>query len=244
VSFLANGGLRYTPERGFIGTVEIVYQAFDGMFLSDPVTVTIYVVIPDNLPSNDSSSDNNSGASGQISTNTISTEAILAAVPPVEAAPTLTSQSVPVSVSVAPAEQVAYVPDVTEVERGAFQASGAGQRMGEMGRRHLSRVGHFEIQTFRASDVISSDRVHGHDGPGNHVTDMSNQQISMDSVLINTVLGTGIILWIAQAVQLASTLISVSPAWIHFDPLSIMPGLDDKRGKKEELSAGEKLFDK
>ncbi|MCY3008285.1 MAG: Ig-like domain-containing protein, partial [Planctomycetota bacterium] len=59
VSFLANGGLRYTPERGFIGAVEIVYQAFDGMFLSDPVTVTIYVVIPDNLPSNDSSSDNN-----------------------------------------------------------------------------------------------------------------------------------------------------------------------------------------
>jgi hypothetical protein len=244
VSFLANGGLRYTPERGFIGTVEIVYQAFDGMFLSDPVTVTIYVVIPDNLPSNDSSSDNNSGASGQISTNTISTEAILAAVPPVEAAPTLTSQSVPVSVSVAPAEQVAYVPDVTEVERGAFQASGAGQRMGEMGRRHLSRAGHFEIQTFRASDVISSDRVHGHDGMSNHMDEMSNQQISMDSVLIKTVLGTGIILWIAHGAQLASTLISVSPAWIHFDPLSIMPGLDNNRGKKEELSAGEKLFDK
>jgi hypothetical protein len=26
--------------------------------------------------------------------------------------------------------------------------------------------------------------------------------------------------------------------------LSIMPGLDNNRGKKEELSAGEKLFDK
>jgi hypothetical protein len=239
VSFFANGGLRYTPERGFIGTVEIVYQAFDGMFLSDPVTVTIYVVIPDNLPSNDSSSDNNSGASGQISTNTISTEAIMAAVSPVEEAPTLVSQTVPVSVYVAPAEHVAYVPDVTAMERGAFQASGAGQRMGEMGRRHLSRAGHFEIQTFR-----SSDRVHGYDGMSNHMDEMSHQQISMDSVLINTVLGTGIILWIAQAVQLAATLISVSPAWMHFDPLSIMPSLDNNRGKKEELSAGEKLFDK
>jgi hypothetical protein len=244
VSFLANGGLRYTPERGFLGTVEIVYQAFDGMFLSDPVTVTIYVVIPDNLPSNDSSSDNNSGSSGQISTNTISTEAIMAAVSPVEEAPTLVSQTVPVSVYVAPAEQVAYVPDVTAMERGAFQASGAGQRMGEMGRWHLSRAGHFEIQTFRASDVISSDRVHGHDGMSNHMDSMSNQQISMDSVLIKTVLGTGIILWIAQAVQLAATLISVSPAWMHFDPLSIMPSLDNNRGKSEELSAGEKLFDK
>jgi hypothetical protein len=86
--------------------------------------------------------------------------------------------------------------------------------------------------------------VHGHDGPANHVNDMSNHQISMDSVLIKTVLGTGIILWIAQGAQLAATLISVSPAWMHFDPLSMMPGLDDKRGKKEELSAGEKLFDK
>jgi hypothetical protein len=163
----------------------------------------------------------------------------MAAVSPVEEAPTLVSQTVPVSVYVAPAEHVAYVPDVTAMERGAFQASGAGQRMGEMGRRHLSRAGHFEIQTFR-----SSDRVHGYDGMSNHMDEMSHQQISMDSVLINTVLGTGIILWIAQAVQLAATLISVSPAWMHFDPLSIMPSLDNNRGKKEELSAGEKLFDK
>jgi hypothetical protein len=31
---------------------------------------------------------------------------------------------------------------------------------------------------------------------------------------------------------------------MHFDPLSMMPSLDDKRAKKEELTAGEKLFDK
>jgi VCBS repeat-containing protein len=244
VSFLASGGLRYTPERGFLGAVEIVYQAFDGMFLSDAVTVTIYVVIPDNLPSNDSSSGNDSGSSGQISTNTISTEAILAAVPPVEAAPTLASPTVPVSATVAPAEQVAYVADVTEVERAAFQASGASIRMSDMGRWHSSRAGHFEIHTHRASDAVATDRVHGYDGPANHLNDMSNHQISMDSVLIKTVLGTGIILWIAQGAQLAATLISVSPAWMHFDPLSMMPSLDDKRAKKEELTAGEKLFDK
>jgi hypothetical protein len=245
LSFLASGGLRYTPERGFIGTVEVIYQAFDGMFLSDPVTVTIYVVIPDNLPSNDSSSGSNSGASGQVSTNTISTEAILAATTSVEAAPSLASPTAPAASAAAPAaEQVAYVPDVTVVERGANQVSGTGHRMGEMGRWHSSRAGHFEIHTHRSSDSISSDRVHGHDGPSNHVHDISNHQISMDSVLIKTVLGTGIILWIAQGAQLAATLISVSPAWMHFDPLSMMPGLDDKRGKKEELSAGEKLFDK
>ncbi|MFN9418252.1 MAG: cadherin domain-containing protein, partial [Pirellula sp.] len=246
VSFLANGGLRYTPERGFIGIVEVVYQAFDGMFLSDPVTVTIYVVIPDNLPSNDSSSGSSSGSSGQSSTNTISSEALLAAVPPVEAAQTLAGPTAPVATAAAApaAEQAAYVPDVTVVERGGNQVSGVGYRMGEMVRWHSSRSGHFEIHTYRASDSISMDRAQGHDGPANHVNEMSNQQISMDSVLIKTVLGTGIILWIAQGAQLAATLISVSPAWMHFDPLSMMPGLEDKRGKKEELSAGEKLFDR
>jgi hypothetical protein len=244
VSFLANGGLRYTPERGFLGTVEIIYQAFDGMFLSDAVTVTIYVVIPDNLPSNDSSSSNNSGTSEQISTNTISSEAILAAAPPVEVAPVLESPAAPVAASAAPAEQPTYVPDVTVVERTTFQASGTGNRLGESGRWHGSRAGHFEIHTLRASDALATERFHGHNESANHANDMSGQQISMDSVLIKTVLGTGIILWIAQGAQLAATLISVSPAWMHFDPLSMMPSLDDKRGKKDDLTAGEKLFDK
>jgi hypothetical protein len=58
------------------------------------------------------------------------------------------------------------------------------------------------------------------------------------------VLGTGVIIWLAQGAQLAATLVSASPAWLHIDPLAVMPSIDTKNGKKEELSAGERIFDK
>jgi hypothetical protein len=50
------------------------------------------------------------------------------------------------------------------------------------------------------------------------------------------------LLWVVQGAQLAATLISVAPAWIHLDPLAVLNNADDKL-KKEELTAGEKLFD-
>jgi hypothetical protein len=57
------------------------------------------------------------------------------------------------------------------------------------------------------------------------------------------VVGTGLVLWVVQGAQLAATLISVSPMWSQIDPLAILNSNDGK-GKKEELLAGEKLFDK
>jgi hypothetical protein len=66
---------------------------------------------------------------------------------------------------------------------------------------------------------------------------------SFESVVFSTVVGTGMLLWVVQGAQLAATLISVAPAWMQLDPLSILNSNEGKM-KKEELSAGEKLFDK
>jgi hypothetical protein len=50
------------------------------------------------------------------------------------------------------------------------------------------------------------------------------------------------LLWVVQGAQLAATLISVAPAWIHLDTLAVLNNADGKL-KKEELSASERLFE-
>ena len=66
---------------------------------------------------------------------------------------------------------------------------------------------------------------------------------SIESLMINTVVGTGLILWVVQGAQLAATLISAAPAWIQLDPLAVMQSTDDKKPRKEDIAAGEKLFE-
>jgi hypothetical protein len=65
---------------------------------------------------------------------------------------------------------------------------------------------------------------------------------SFESMVFSTVVGTGMLLWVVQGAQLAATLISVAPAWMQLDPLAVLNSADGKF-KKEELTAGEKLFD-
>ena len=65
---------------------------------------------------------------------------------------------------------------------------------------------------------------------------------SFESMVFSTVVGTGMLLWVVQGAQLAATLISVAPAWIHLDTLAVLNNADGKL-KKEELSASERLFE-
>jgi hypothetical protein len=258
ISFDGSGGLRYRPEAGFIGTVQIVYQASDGVLLSDPITVTIQVIVPDNVPVNNSGSGSGSGAgtgsgngaSAQSNTSTTTTtvdqtiQTLAAAPPPVVDGSALSSASPATNAEVAKVEVLPFVPVESSLEKSSLLHTAFGIRSRESIRWFSTSAGHYEIQTHRSSDLITSHRMHQEEGTNHHDHEMGHQQIAMDSVLIKTVLGTGIILWLAQGAQLAATLISVSPAWMHIDPLSIMPNLDDKKGKKEELSEGEKLFDR
>jgi hypothetical protein len=71
----------------------------------------------------------------------------------------------------------------------------------------------------------------------------SDVQFSMDSALVRTVIGSGVVLMVMQGAQLAATLVAVNPTLMQFDPLSVMSGTG--RGEKKELlTKGEKLFEK
>jgi len=56
--------------------------------------------------------------------------------------------------------------------------------------------------------------------------------ITIESMVLNTVVGTGLQLWVVQGAQLAATLISVASAWIEIDPLSVMQSAIDEKRKK------------
>ena len=60
--------------------------------------------------------------------------------------------------------------------------------------------------------------------------------------IVTTVLGTGVVLWVVQATQLAATLITAAaPTWIHVDIASTLENLAKENTAKDEASA--KIFE-
>jgi hypothetical protein len=62
--------------------------------------------------------------------------------------------------------------------------------------------------------------------------------------VVQTVIGTGVVLWLAQGFQIAATVVTAAPVWTGLDPLAMTMGVDNKGDKRTPLSAEEKLFDK
>jgi VCBS repeat-containing protein len=64
------------------------------------------------------------------------------------------------------------------------------------------------------------------------------------TAVVQTVIGTGVVLWLAQGFQIAATVVTAAPVWTGLDPLAMTMGVDNKGDKRTPLSAEEKLFDK
>ncbi len=67
---------------------------------------------------------------------------------------------------------------------------------------------------------------------------------NLDQLVFKTVIGTGAVIWVVQGIQILATLLSVTPAWLHIDPLNIVAGKLDEEENENERSEGEKLFDR
>jgi hypothetical protein len=70
--------------------------------------------------------------------------------------------------------------------------------------------------------------------------DDASRSVAMFSMgtVATTVLGTGVVLWVVQATQIAATLISAAaPTWIHVDIASALNNLAKEKNAKDEASA-------
>ena len=249
IVFLSNGMFQYTPVPGFIGTVDIVYQAFDGLLRSEPITISINVLLPDNLPGD--SGGSSSSSTGDSASSTGSGDATPIPIGGVEQATQATEQVVQevivvsgaaTEATVATEMVLAMVEEKKELALATFmEVSSRSYSESSMGHNMLRRRGeehHFETHKSSDDEMINFSNT----SQKEQDESIEAKSSSFESVMFSTVVGTGMILWVVQGAQLAATLISVAPAWMQLDPLSVLNNAEGKL-KKEELTAGEKLFD-
>ncbi len=68
--------------------------------------------------------------------------------------------------------------------------------------------------------------------------------LPIQGVVVQTVLGTGVVIWVVQGIQLLATLLSATPAWIQFDPLNVIAGgTNTKEDEEDDASQAIHLFD-
>ncbi|MEQ1829121.1 MAG: Ig-like domain-containing protein, partial [Pirellula sp.] len=278
--FAGDGTLRYTPEPGFIGVVNIVYQAFDGLLYSDPIVVSIQVDLPLVSPGsgggtdsgNGSGSGSGSGSSGSggsgsgtqdNGSNTTSDESPSgqssdtgsngpASVDPGNGALTgstdvgsaqSASQGGERGGEIKGGQEVAALEEMKLKQFGVDFREFTSRTSGSKHFGEYSRFGHMDEDVERANKR-DDERLNSTWMTSRHAEEQIRKNTdSIDVVMLNMVVGTGLVLWVVQGAQFAATLITVAPAWLQIDPLAVMMNERDKKFHKEEISAGEKLFE-
>jgi hypothetical protein len=253
IVFLSNGMFQYTPVPGFLGTVDIVYRAFDGLLFSEPITISIDVLLPLNLPGDNSGGGSSgSGDSGDATSSSSSSEAATPVPMGAVEQTTQTADPVPEEVivvngavaetKVATVVVLAMVEEKNERALASFmELSSRSYSQSHVGYDMLRRRGvehHFATHKNVDDDLIDYSSASQRENEES----IEAKSSSFESMVFSTVVGTGMLLWVVQGAQLAATLISVAPAWMQLDPLAVLNNADGKP-KKEELTAGEKLFD-
>jgi hypothetical protein len=253
IVFLSNGMFQYTPVPGFLGTVDIVYRAFDGLLFSEPITISIDVLLPLNLPGDNSGGGSSgSGDSGDATSSSSSSEAASPVPMGAVEQTTQTADPVPEEVivvngavaetKVATVVVLAMVEEKKERALASFmELSSRSYSQSHVGYDMLRRRGvehHFATHKNVDDDLIDYSSASQRENEES----IEAKSSSFESMVFSTVVGTGMLLWVVQGAQLAATLISVAPAWMQLDPLAVLNNADGKP-KKEELTAGEKLFD-
>jgi hypothetical protein len=249
LGFLPDGKFWYRPETGFVGTVELSYLVTDGILQSNIATVRIVVAVPDNVPNAPSnSSSSNVGADSAPSK--ADTTPVAAPVATSEATAANTNQS-PAAIRAVEqlperAQGAAVVgPEATEGEAkgGVLVVSLSSGSNFDLLEVQQTRFEHFESHYERFTEESLGLENREMERRDRASQEQSDVQFSMDSALVRTVIGSGVVLMVMQGAQLAATLVAVNPTLMQFDPLSVMSGAG--RGEKKELlTKGEKLFDK
>jgi hypothetical protein len=266
--FNMDGTFIYKPVIEFQGQVSFVYQAYDGKQYSDPITVTIDVYLPKNLPSSGSgdsgssggsrSSDSGSGSGGSgtvVTPSNVDSAALPS--PPVGGVPSATDGSSNAQNAVAAQPEVVQgiESDAKETNMAAFVETRESIRIADLAAalsRRVLRIHSDQWSTIRDSDSVEmlrnrEEEVYHGRMPSDEQTRRASQSnesvISLDAgTVVSTVIGTGAILWVVQATQLAATFITAaSPTWLQVDIASTINNLAREKTASDEATA--KIFE-
>jgi len=268
--FNPNGTFTYRPVIEFIGQVTFVYQAFDGSIYSDPITVTIDVFLPRNLPGSGGSGSGGSGGSssggGSTSTLTITTDT--AAGTAGRVVPAGIDNSIQSTQNSNVATNLTSAAESTEALTPSTQGVATPQE--QSGSRNGSNSAASGL-AFSATQAGNVDASNGSTGSLDHRDDASQRRVRLQrevsiesdawttmhrseqaeaegnffttSSMVNTALGTGLVLWVIQGAQILAAILSTAPALIQLDPLSVLPSLTDQEEEEPESDSAGKMFD-
>ncbi|XZE19694.1 VCBS domain-containing protein [Pirellulaceae bacterium SH449] len=259
LSFSPTGSFRYRPEAGFQGTVELAYMVTDGELFSNVATVRIEVVMPavaqpsssssSSTSSSSSSTSSSSAASGPTGNPSQNMGFVAKPISPTNVQNQNTdNDSDDAARAAAMTERLPIAIEQTQESQSsdlkvgfARQTAYAATQFGTF----TSNAVRFEYFVGdKGRDFVESDSLEIRDERRRSFDDRekSNVQFAMDSLVVKTVVGSGVMLMVMQGAQLAATLMAVNPTLLQFDPMTVMAG--SRRGEREVLSKGEKLFDK
>ncbi len=265
----ANGTFEYTPTSGFVGQVSFAYSLSDGALESDPIVVSINVLLPTTIPGGGGSGSGGSGSGGSGSgdsgsgtggTGTGGTSGSgdtnpVPAVPGIlPGAPIGTAN--PQAVAAIQPSAVSSVNTASkDLGIAALLESRESSRVGDLSAAVSQRVLRFNSDswsTIRDSEQVEMLRTreelvfHGailSDDSRRRESQSEESAISFDTgTVVSTVISTGAILWVVQATQLAATFITATaPTWFQVDIASTINNLAKEKTASDEATA--KIFE-
>ncbi|MFO0923548.1 MAG: cadherin domain-containing protein, partial [Pirellulales bacterium] len=265
----ADGSFVFTPEAGYTGQVAFTYRATDGQLQSSDILVTIEIVMPP-VPPPSSGSDNGGGSSGSSSSgdsgsgsssesgsgNTSSPSnssnessgSSAGTLAPVGIEENQSKQNTASTTQETAAVQVAASTLDTPQEASILASVNSGLNIHLQTNANTILLGDSDNR-----DIDSSRRTLSSSGSESLLewsdvrrTELLEQTsaLPIQGVVVQTVLGTGVVIWVVQGIQLLATLLSATPAWIQFDPLNVIAGgTNTKEDEEDDASQAIHLFD-
>jgi hypothetical protein len=71
--------------------------------------------------------------------------------------------------------------------------------------------------------------------------EQAHSSMSLERIAFQTVLTTGIAIWVLQGAQILATILATTPAWIQLDPIAILPKSNSDELEDQEEEA--QIFD-
>jgi len=274
IRFNPDGSFFYQPDGAYVGSLTFVYELSDGLLASDWITVEIVIDLPKTLSGTSTSSDSGSASKESANSNdsksvaegvgyaatigvlsTSSTSTSTAAV--TTNADTTESQAAAATV----ATVIGDASGRTESTNTVAETDKAVQGVSFVGTLVSGNESRMEVQETRFEYASFADRfARSRSGDGVRFTEevsnpnakeregrRSETDTSIElntTAVVQTVIGTGVVLWLAQGFQIAATVVTAAPVWTGLDPMAMTMGTETKGEKKAPLSAEEKLFDK
>jgi hypothetical protein len=249
ISLLSNGSLHYVPGLGLYETVTFQYYVTDGLLNSDTTTSTIYIYL---MPSENSGGSGTSGSNSQNNITSNNDDIDIAGATQTTQS-TQAAQETPTIVNVtttSATETPLVVGPIGMSDEEETQTQGA-IAAHDLGRLHVLEIDEDEQDRSQHRDTVQmqvlqrdNDRDASSDVTADGLDDAPEiNPIEIENIVLTTVIGTGVVIWIVQGAQVLATVMSAAPVWMQLDPLLVMSQERMRVGKNEQEEKAMELFD-